>query len=188
MTVLVTLAGESDLEGAERLMRQVLEEDLGGYRREWHRDVDDLSGAYLTAPRAALFVARLGGEVVGTAAIRPCRLQSPPNPAWLARRFSVASVCELRRVWVGAGARRRGVARALVAAATRWAVEDGGFEEVYLHTDTGAPGAEAFWRALPTTQVHDARPDPFNCVHFVLDVAALQAAPVTGASTRAGAR
>ncbi len=170
MTVTVTPAGESDLRDAEGVMRDVLERDLGGYRREWHGDVDDLGAAYLGPARSALFLARVEGRPAGTAAVRPCSLRTPPNPEWLARRYSVPSVCELRRVWVASWARRRGVAGALVRAATRWATSEGGYASVYLHTDTSAPGAEAFWRALPTTEVHDARPDPFNCVHFVLDV------------------
>jgi GNAT superfamily N-acetyltransferase len=107
---------------------------------------------------------------VGTAAVRRCRLQSPPNPAWLADRYADPSVCELRRVWVCAEARRQGVAGALVRAAARWATTEGGFRTVYFHTDTSAPGAEAFWRAMPTVEVYDARPDPYCCVHFVLDV------------------
>jgi predicted GNAT superfamily acetyltransferase len=170
VAVVVARAREADLADAQRLMRQVLDRDLGGYRPEWHGDVDDLASAYLRVDGTALFVARLDGRVAGTAAIRPCRLRTPPNPAWLAERYAAPSVCELRRVWVASWARRHGVARALVHAAAGWAVDDGGYGTVYLHTDTGAPGAEAFWRAMPTVEVHDARPDPFNCVHFVLDV------------------
>lgn len=173
MAVTVGLAREEDVEDARRLMRRVLTDDLGGYREQWHGDVDDPATAYVRADRSALFVARLdgtSGDVVGTAAVRPCRLQSPPNPAWLVDRYAGPAVCELRRVWVAAEARRCGIAAALTRAAARWATADVGYRTVYFHTDTGAPGAEAFWRAMPTVEVHDARPDPWNCVHFVLDV------------------
>lgn len=185
MTVTVALAEEQDAAGAARVMRRVLEQDLGGYQARWHTDVDDPGEAYVRAPRSALFVARMAdllsgdgrrddpdaaGAVVGTAAVRPCRLLSPPNPAWLAERYSIPAVCELRRVWVCGEARRRGVAAALVRAAASWATTVGGYRTVYFHTDTAAPGAEAFWRAVPTVEIHDARPGPYNCVHFVLDL------------------
>lgn len=177
MTVSVSVAGEKDVAEARRVMSRVLAEDLGGHRPRWHGDVDDPSGAYVRAERSALFVARLGttgtGAVVGTAAVRPCQLQSPPNPTWLAERYSAPGVCELRRLWVPAEARRQGAARALVRAAARWATTAGGFDTVYLHTDASVPGAEAFWRAMPTVEVHDCRPDPYHCVHFVLDLAKL---------------
>jgi len=167
-------AQEADLDAARGVMRRVLEEDLGGYRAQWHQDVDDPGTAYLHRPGAALFVARLDGRAVGTAAVRACVLHAPPNPRWLAERYSRPGVCELRRVWVVREARRLGVAAALTSAAARWAVGPGGYDTVYFHTDTSVPGAEAFWRAMPTEQVHDARPDPWNCVHFVLDVARIR--------------
>lgn len=179
MTVVVAIADEEDGDEARRAMSRVLEEDLGGHQERWHGDVQDPVGAYVRTDRSALFVARLAtgpdatGPVVGTAAVWPCTLQSPPNPAWLAERYSDPEVCELRRVWVPAESRRRGVAAELVRAAARWATTSGGYHTVYLHTDTSAPGAEAFWRAMPTVEVHDCRPDPYNCVHFVLDVGKL---------------
>jgi GNAT superfamily N-acetyltransferase len=180
MGVTVTVATAVDVAEARRVMSRVLTEDLGGYRARWHTDVADLVGAYVLAERAELFVARLqeeagapAGPIVGTAAVRPCRLVSPPNPAWLVERFADPAVCELRRVWVLAEARRRGVAAELVRAAARWATTSGGYDTVYLHTDTAAPGAEAFWRGMPTVEVLDCRPDPYNCVHFVLDLVKL---------------
>ena len=169
----VTLAGPPDLPEAERVMRGVLESDLGGYRQQWHRDLDDLETAYLRRPGAALLVARHGGELLGTSAVRPCVLASPPNPAWLAERYNRPDVCQLVRVWVADRGRRRGLGRALVVNAVAWAIGPGGYRRVYLHTDAGVPGAEAFWRSLPVREVHDSRPDPFNCVHFEIDTEAL---------------
>ena len=169
----VTLAEPPDLPDAERVMREVLETDLGGYRPKWHRDLDDLQAAYLRRPRAALLVARLGGELLGTAAVRPCELASPPNPGWLAERYNQPDVCQLVRVWVCGRGRRRGLGRALVEQAVAWSTGPGGYSRVYLHTDAGVPGAEAFWRSLPAREVHDSRPDPFNCVHFEIDTEAL---------------
>lgn len=170
-------ATEADLGPAGTVMREVLDADLGGYQARWHADLDDLRAAYLDAPGTALLVARGADGVLGTSAIVPCRLASPPNPAWLAAEYNRPDTCQLVRVWVSPRARRQGVARALVEAAVSWAVGPGGYRRVYLHTDAGVPGAEAFWRAMPSTVVHDARPDPFNCVHFELDVQALTRPP-----------
>jgi GNAT superfamily N-acetyltransferase len=171
--LIVTLAGPADLVEAEAVMREVLRGDLGGYRPEWHRDVDDLEASYLSRPGCVLIVARDAAGIVGTAAVRPCVLASPPNPDWLAREYNQPDVCQLVRVWVAAGARRRGAGRVLAERAVAWSVGPGGYRRVYLHTDASVPGAEAFWRSLPTREVHDGRPDPFNTVHFEIDVDAL---------------
>ena len=187
-------ATTADLGGAVACMREVLERDMGGYQERWHRDIDDLAATYLHDPRAALFVAAepAAGPVVGeqrvlaTTAVRPCRLATPPNPPWLSARYNRPEVCQLVRVWVRPEARRRGLARRLVAEATAWAVEVGGYETVYLHTDAGVPGAESFWRSMPTVEVLDTRPDPFNTVHFEIDVARLGAQRQTGAGAGAG--
>ncbi|WP_157432755.1 MULTISPECIES: GNAT family N-acetyltransferase [unclassified Actinoplanes] len=169
----VALAGPGDLVEAEAMMREVLEADLGGYRPQWHRDLDDLEAAYLRSAGCALIVARDPDGIVGTAGVKPCALASPPNPQWLAHRYSQPDVCQLVRVWVAAGGRRRGVGRAVAERAVAWSVGPGGYRRVYLHTDASVPGAEAFWRSLPTREVCDTRPDPFNTVHFEIDVAAM---------------
>lgn len=171
--VRVALAGPDDLADASRVMREVLEADLGGYRARWHTDLDDLRRAYVDQAGCALFVARAADGVLGTAAIRPCALAAPPNPEWLVQEYNRPEVCQLVRVWVPSAARRRGVGRALVEHAVGWAVGPGGYRRVYLHTDAGVPGAEPFWRSLPAREVLDCRPDPFNCVHFEIDVDAL---------------
>jgi GNAT superfamily N-acetyltransferase len=170
MYLQVRQARQSDLVRAEAVMRQVLERDLGGFNAQWHTDLDDLAAAYLDQPRHALFVAYLDETLVGTTAVKPCRLRTPPNPVWLAARYNQPTVCQLVRVWIDAAARRRGAARELVRQAVRWATDEAGYETVYLHTDTSAPGAEPFWRSMPTVEIYDSRPDPFHCVHFELDV------------------
>jgi GNAT superfamily N-acetyltransferase len=180
MNLLVDRASALDLAEAQALMREVLESDLGGYVPEWHADLDDLAAAYFGDPKRSLFIARIDGTLVGTAAVKPCSLRTPPNPQWLAERYNDPSVCELVRVWIAAAGRRQGVARALVRQAVRWATREAGYQTVYLHTDTSAPGAEPFWRSLPTVEVCDARPDPFNCVHFEIEVDKL-CAPGSGA-------
>ncbi|MGL4744861.1 MAG: GNAT family N-acetyltransferase [Dermatophilaceae bacterium] len=92
------------------------------------------------------------------------------------------------RVSVHSSARRRGVGRALVRQAVWWATTSAGFAEVYLHTDTGSPGAERFWRSMPALEIYDARPDPDNCVHFVLDVAATVGLGLGAAAATASGR
>lgn len=171
--VVVRQAVVADLEEAGRVMRTVLDEDLGGYVSRWHGDLDDLAGTYLGRPGRALFVARGGSGVQGTAAVIPCALASPPNPAWLAGEYNRPDTCQLVRVWVAGEARRSGTGRALVEAAVAWAVGPGGYRRVYLHTNAGVPGAEAFWRSFPGRVVLDCRPDPFNCVHVELDATAV---------------
>ncbi|MGL5857041.1 MAG: GNAT family N-acetyltransferase [Angustibacter sp.] len=166
----VTAATHADLAEAGRTMRGVLDADLGGYRPRWHGDLDDLGAMYLDRPGHQLFVARGTDGVLGTAAVRPCVLAAPPNPLWLAEEFNRPDTCQIVRVWVSGAARRRGVGRALVEETVAWAVGPGGYRRVYLHTDAGVPGAEAFWRSLSGRVVHDCRPDPFNCVHFEIDV------------------
>ncbi|MDQ1292237.1 MAG: hypothetical protein QG608_115, partial [Actinomycetota bacterium] len=155
----VTLATAADLAQAESAMQEVLQQDLGGHRPPWHGDLDDLEQSYLRTPGCALFVARGADEVLGTAAVRPCRLASPPNPAWIAQEYNRPEVCQLVRVWVRGKARRSGVGRALVRQAVAWSVGPGGYSRVYLHTDAGVPGAETFWRSLPVRLIHDCRPD-----------------------------
>jgi GNAT superfamily N-acetyltransferase len=173
MNLLVERASGRDLIEAEAVMREVLNGDLGGYVPAWHADLDDLASAYLSDPKRSLFVARVGETLVGTAAVKPCALRTPPNPQWLAERYNDPSVCELARVWIAPAGRRQGVGRALVRRATQWATREAGYQTVYLHTNTSSPGAEPFWRSLPTVEVYDAGPDPFNCVHFEVDVAKL---------------
>ena len=168
----VTLACREDLAPAGRVMRSVLDSDLGGYRSHWHADLDDLGAAYLERPRRALFVSRYHDMVGGTAAVRPCALLSPPNPDWLAAEYNRDDTCQLVRVWVDAAARRGGHGRALVRAAAAWAVGVGGYRRIYLHTDARVRGAEAFWRAMPTRLVHDARDAVGRCVHFELEARA----------------
>ncbi|MCD5312204.1 GNAT family N-acetyltransferase [Kineosporia babensis] len=181
----IRTATTADLGGAVACMREVLDRDMGGYNERWHQDIDDLATTYLDAPRAALFVAVENERVLATTAVRPCHLASPPNPEWLSARYNRPEACQLVRVWVRPEARRRGLARRLVAEATVWATEIGEYDTVYLHTDAGVPGAEAFWRSMPTVEVLDTRPDPYNTVHFEIDVPKIGARlPVAAAERR----
>ncbi|MCG8351358.1 MAG: GNAT family N-acetyltransferase [Chloroflexales bacterium] len=53
--------------------------------------------------------------------------------------------------------RRHGLARQLVAHVQQFVANEGGYDVLYLHTNPRVPGAEAFWRSLPTRLVYDDR-------------------------------
>lgn len=144
--------------------------DFGtGYVPRWHGDIIDLAGAYLASPRHTLLVAldTSDGEVAATAALDSRGPAHPPNPRTPARRYPSGETAQLRRVYVRLGHRRRGLARRLVGELLAFAAADGGYRSVYLHTDPGVPGAEAFWRSLGKV-VWDEREEPGGCgvVHF----------------------
>jgi GNAT superfamily N-acetyltransferase len=172
-------AGYADLSGAWALMRRMVFEEFGyGWRPGWHWDIADvaaLAATYCATPRQALFVAvDDAGAVQGTAAVRQDGPASPPHPDWLAARYAGPEAGQLARVWVAPEQRRRGVARGLLAAACSWA-SSAGYQTLCLHTDTGVPGAEPFWRAMPVVQVYDARAPgaELQTVHFELPLVAV---------------
>jgi len=174
MTLVVRLACKEDLEVCEEHMRRVLDEDLRGYHQRWHHDVDDLPGTYLDRAGWALFVAELDGAFAGTTMVKPGGPSCPPSPAWLGRHYAAQQTGQLARVWIVRERRRRGAGRALVTAAAQWALGPGGYNVVCLHTDASSPGALDFWRAYPAAvEVFDARPDPWDTIHFELDAARL---------------
>jgi GNAT superfamily N-acetyltransferase len=157
----------------EHILR-VTREDLGyDYRPEWHWDLDDLQGVYVDHPRQALFLAVDDGtgDLVGTTSVVNVGPNAPPHPIWLAERYNGPTIAQLLRVYVARSHRRRGVAHGLVESARRFVAQAGGYETIYLHTNASVPGAEAFWRAMPTTLVCDGRgnTDGFSeAVHFEL--------------------
>lgn len=174
MTLVVRLADKEDLAVCQAHMRRVLDEDLRGYHERWHRDIDDLAGTYLDRPGWALLVAELDGEFAGTTVVKPGGPAGPPTPPWLVRRYATQQTGQLARVWIVPELRRQGVGRALVTAAARWALGPCGYQVVCLHTDASSAGALDFWRAYSAAmEVFDARPDPWDTIHFELDAARL---------------
>lgn len=166
-------ARPEDLPEAVAMIWRVLRDDMKiSYDPARHADLDDPQCVYLDNPRHALFVAIDGatGEVIGTTALRADGPKSPPHPAWLAERYTSDEVVQLFRVYIAPEARRRGAARALVEAARHFVATEGSYHTIYLHTNPLVPGAEAFWRAMPTTEVYDARTadNPAGAVHFEL--------------------
>jgi GNAT superfamily N-acetyltransferase len=170
----VRLAEAGDLEAARALMMRTFEQDFGyGYRPEVHADVDDLQGVYLDNPRHVLFVAVAdgSGEIVGTAGVRSGGLKPAFNPPWLVERYDPERTAQLVRVYTLREWRGRGVARALVEQTARFAAEEGGYATLALHTDPRSPGAERFWRSMPTKLIHDDRDGPSESLHIEMDLA-----------------
>jgi ribosomal protein S18 acetylase RimI-like enzyme len=171
----IRTATPDDLDGARAVMLDTVYRDFGtGYVPRWHGDIIDPAGAYLASPRHTLLIALdgPGGAVVATAALDSRGPAHPPNPLDLAERYPSGETAQLRRVYVGPGHRRRGLARRLVRELLAFAAADGGYRSVYLHTDPEVPGAEAFWRSLGKV-VLDERETPGGpgVVHFEVPLA-----------------
>lgn len=165
----------ADFAEARAVIVRVLDEDLKtGYRPEIHWDIDDMQGSYLDNRRQALFVAvdRASGLVVGTIAVRTDGPTSPPHPRWLAEQYAPDTACQLFRAYIAREHRRRGIARTLVEAARRFIRDEGGYDTIYLHTNPSVPGAEPFWRSMPTREIFDSRREEgapgTNALHFEL--------------------
>ena len=171
-------AAPADLAEARALMIRTFEEDFGyGYKPEYHADVDDLQGVYLDNPRHALFVAvdDESGAIIATGGVRHNDLKPEFNPAWLLARYNPPRTAQLVRIYVLREHRRRGLARAMVARTLQFVAEAGGYDVVALHTDPKSPGAERFWRAMPTTLILDDRDGPSGSLHFEMAIPALEA-------------
>ncbi|MDN3025281.1 GNAT family N-acetyltransferase [Streptomyces sp. S.PB5] len=165
----IRAAGPDDLDGVRAVMLDTVYRDFGtGYVPRWHGDIIDPATAYLVPDRHTLLVATdpETGEIVATGALDSRGPAHPPNPRQVTERFPSGRTAQLRRVYVRPGHRRRGLARRLVAQLMEFAVDDGGYRSVYLHTDPAVAGAEAFWHSLGKL-VHDEREDPEG-VHDVL--------------------
>ncbi|ASQ92860.1 GNAT family N-acetyltransferase [Streptomyces sp. 11-1-2] len=167
----IRTATPDDLDAVRSVMLDTVYRDFGtGYVPRWHADVIDPAAAYLDGARHTLLVAvdESDGAVVATAALDSRGPAHPPNPSWLAARYPSGETAQLRRVYVRSEHRRNGLARRLVHALLDFAVADGGYRAVYLHTDPGVAGAEPFWRSLGKV-VCDEREAPGGgqgIVHF----------------------
>jgi GNAT superfamily N-acetyltransferase len=161
----------------EHILRVVREDLRLDYRPEWHWDLDDMQRVYVDNPRQAFFVATddASGAIVGTTSVVNVGPNAPPHPAWLAQRYGGRTVAQLLRVYIARDYRHLGVARRLVERARQFVIGAGGYDTIYLHTDASVPGAEAFWRAMPTTLIYDGRGNTegySQAVHFELTLAA----------------
>lgn len=144
-------ATEADIPAAGALMRRTLEVDFGTpFRPDFHRDIADLKGSYLEPERHTLLVAvdDATGDVVATGGIRVGKLRGGPED--LVHRYAGDDTAQLVRIYVRRDHRRRGIARAIVEACLRFAIDDGGYGIFALHTFPHSPGALAFWQSMAT--------------------------------------
>jgi len=167
----------NDIVLTRSMILNVLKDDLGsGYVPEWHWDLDQMHEVYIDNPRQTLLIAYeyTTGIIMGTTAVRTGGPQPPHHPQWIIDRYAFDQTAQLMRVYVARPYRRLRVARALVKAARDFILGECGYTTIYLHTNPDVPGAEAFWRSLPTTEIHDTRndDDAVNTIHFELSMTA----------------
>jgi GNAT superfamily N-acetyltransferase len=110
------------------------------------------------------------GQVLGTGGVRSGGLKPEFNHAWLVARYNPERTAQLVRVYTARESRGRGVARTLVAALLEFVAREGSYDVVALHTDPRSPGAERFWRSLPTTLILDDRDGPSGSLHFEMAI------------------
>ncbi|HEX7715921.1 MAG TPA: GNAT family N-acetyltransferase [Marmoricola sp.] len=125
---------------AARLVEEVQQEYVARYGG---RDETPLEPAYFEPPDGAFFVGYLDDRPVATGAWR--------------RRHDVAvdgtaEAAEIKRMYVAAGARRRGLARAMLAHLEQTA-RQAGAEVMILETGLGQPEAIALYESSGYTQV-----------------------------------
>lgn len=173
LTFTIRPATAADVAATHQMMIRVFELDFGyGYTPEYHGDVDDMQRVYIDNPRHLLLVAidDATGVVAATAGVRSGGLKPQFNQAWLVARYDPERTAQLVRVYVAREYRRHGLARRLVDEAVRFVAETPGYDTLALHTDPRSPGAEAFWRAMPTRLILDDRDGPSGSLHFEMDI------------------
>lgn len=159
---ILRLAQSEDCPSARAFMLATFERDFGyGYVAKWHQDTDDLQGFYLDNPRQTRFIAidEQSGKVVATTGIRTGGPRAGAHPDWLVSRYTHERTAEIIRVYVDPAHRRHGLAQALVRLVCQWVRQEGGYEVICLHTNANIPGAEAFWRAMPTIETYAEGPE-----------------------------
>ncbi|WP_432504277.1 GNAT family N-acetyltransferase [Kineococcus arenarius] len=172
------LLSPATLAGAQEVMRTCIARDFGdAHDPVVHADVDDPLGRYPGTAEAFLLLAVDGvsGEVLGTAGLRDGRLRPGASPQHLLERYADGRTGQLVRVYVASGARRRGIARGLVAAVRERAAADGRYARLALHTYRHSPGAVAFWEALGARVVADDSAGASRSVFY--EFAVLPASP-----------
>ena len=119
----------------------------GRLRPEIDRRARELFAAQLRSPVEVIFLAEMAGETVG---VLRC-VESIGSPLMEPARYAYVS-----SVYVRPEVRRRGVLRALLGMAERWARERG-LKQMRLHNVAGSANAEAAWSALGFDVVEQVR-------------------------------
>jgi GNAT superfamily N-acetyltransferase len=135
------------------LLREYNDNPLYGNLRP---DVEDrahtLYRAQLASTHDTIFVAEIDGRIVG---VMRC-VDTPSSPLFFPERY-----CYVSSVYVRPTERRKGVLRALLAAADRWC-EANGIAEMRLHNSATAVVAEQAWSALGFEIVEHVRRRPLH--------------------------
>ena len=116
-------------------------------REDVHDRARELYFSQLTAPDETILLAERAGRVVG---LLRC-VDTPGSPLLMPERY-----CYVSSVYVVPAERRRGVLRALLAAAERWC-EQRGLAEMRLHNAASARTAAAVWSAFGFEVVEEVR-------------------------------
>lgn len=119
----------------------------GRLRRDVADRARELFASQLRSPNEVIFLAEAKGEAIG---VLRC-VESVGSPLMEPAHYAYVS-----SVYVRPEARRRGVLRALLAAAERWA-RARGLGQMRLHNVAGSANAEAAWSALGFGVVEQVR-------------------------------
>jgi GNAT superfamily N-acetyltransferase len=121
------------------LLREYADHPLyGRLRPDARARAYELYRGQLTAHNEQIFVAELDGDVVG---VLRC-VDTPSSPLLYPERY-----CYVSSVYVRPAIRRKGVLRALLAAAEDWC-DERGIYEMRLHNASSSMVAERTWSAL----------------------------------------
>jgi GNAT superfamily N-acetyltransferase len=119
----------------------------GRLRRDVADRARELFASQLRSPVEVIFLAEQDGEAVG---VLRC-VESVGSPLMEPARYAYVS-----SVYVRPEVRQRGVLRALLGEAERWARERG-LKQMRLHNVAGSANAEAAWSALGFAVVEQVR-------------------------------
>lgn len=135
------------------LLREYKDHPLyGNLRPDVEERAHHLYRTQLTSTHDTIFVAEIDGRIVG---VMRC-VDTPSSPLFFPERY-----CYVSSVYVRPADRRKGVLRALLAAADRWCDEHG-IVEMRLHNSATAAVAEQAWSALGFEIVEHVRRRPLQ--------------------------
>jgi GNAT superfamily N-acetyltransferase len=124
----------------------------GNLRPDAQERAFELYRTQLASPHETIFVAEIEHDIVG---LMRC-VDMPSSPLLFPERY-----CYVSSVYVRPAARRKGVLRALLAAADEWCEREG-IEEMRLHNAATAAVAEHAWSALGFELVEHVRRRPLH--------------------------
>lgn len=132
MPTLRHATSEDDLDTARTLFREYAESlDFDLDFQDFEAEMQALPGPY-AAPTGAILLAEADGDVAGVVAVKP---------------LDEDGVCEMKRLYVRPGYRRRGIGHALARAVIDVA-EDLGYDVMRLDTVASMTAARSLYRSL----------------------------------------